>query len=83
MGFLVIEGRLSEVLPYIIIGEFYQSDCLLASNIKIVPGRRTYPFSSAGWLNFSIIFGLSDTVRQIFLHSFSIDLVLDYGRDVV
>ena len=30
-------------------------------------GRRTCPFSSAGWLNFSIIFGLSDTVWQNFL----------------
>ena len=31
------------------------------------PGRKTCPFSSASWLNFSIIFGLSDTDSQIFL----------------
>ena len=31
------------------------------------PGRRRCPFSSAGWLNFSIIFGLSDTGWHIFL----------------
>ena len=33
--------------------------------VQYWPGRRTCPFSSAGWLNFSIIFGLSDTVWQI------------------
>ena len=39
----------------------------IAPPLLCIPGRRTCPFLSAGWLNFSIIFGLSDTVWLIFM----------------